>query len=1306
MADPGAILRAAERALASGRMDDADFLMDQYELARATPPPAMGRAPYEPPEWERPGLTAERRELEIQSRVGEVLAPRLEVQPGEEARTEAATRRDLERERGGVLTAGGAVQAPADAGVLPMFRPSRIIDAEVSRVPAEGGGVQVVRKPMYRDPQTGALTEPTTAQMLIEAFAQQSLLTEAEAREMAAAAQTMPADTLMQRLSRTMAQPTGVLQDFASAGGGVVETPLGATLRGVLGLGSAVTQQMPAFPGQRAVGSLLLEPGEEAPTPANTTYDPMGRRAASEAPTLARRVAEDLASGRTLMDVAGEQPSLRAAAEAVTGNPDNAFWLGLGPELLVPANVGLATAPLNALGVGGRVVAAAEKAAAPTARAAALSAVARTLEGDALKAAEAAIRAAPDDAGAIEAAVRPLSAPAADGAAAAMRSAQTPAGSLVAVSDDLLLDADVAADLRLDIDEAVGKQLAKAPRDVAPPRLMAFMDPAHPLRAEIPAEMRALAGDYRTWDELPAPLATAVRSHVRTTEAARLAAEVGAPVRWAAETSVAKVLDPRASGEFWWTRLPPGALRSIAQRVASRGVLPSAQAARNLREMQSAGEAASRALRRDLVKAGREGPGAVERVFLEKSAGDHDEAWARLFRGMFSRQAAPYLEAAQGVLKGADGQTIAPSVANIKEVIRYLQSTGRVADNPLVRHRMSDRQIERRLLATLLGRYYRAEAGARVADYDRLSRLVVGEAGSVSAARTAEDAIPLDGAKMSYAIDPAASAAEARLAGDLNRLPVLTERMRTPAALNESALALAAEALEWGAQTGKAVGQRIQHGWILPNIPLYLGRLVSAPLVPLLTLGLSEGSQVVGGVARAAGRAARWLPREAGIRTPDGLVYSPAQIDDMAASFSLGLSRVESERVGQLGFDLARAAEGAAKGGDVAADVRWLNPTARSYWMAQAEALELWARRSTFEDGLRLGLPPADAAARARRAFFDYGAAPEVVKDTLGRWFYTAAYQHALLAAFAERAAGQAPAALTAAAKGMREQQKQGDPYGLDGDNLLKHLGVKAVGDQRFYGPEMGLFGPVDDVLRAARWGNVLVAELSRALGEMDLDAVRASAGRGVSGAVLGAGEQILPGTTEAIRAMEAFASDPATAQSPRRQDEAAFWAAAIWAAHTDAWPIFERTFQPIKVKPPKGSAHYLADVPNSGMEFAWARQPPEGVPHVAVGVDGLGEPIYYVLRPSAQGLANLKLARAATPDRLEDVAAGVMGAWIDEAGVVVAGEGKTLYPEWAIPKGWAEAAASVVATPAGVSDTERERLRQVEQLRQIREGQ
>jgi hypothetical protein len=1298
VADPREILRAAQLAMQQGRTDDAEFLMDQYEAARDTAPPALPRAEVRPQPWARPGLTAERQAVEVEERTAAALAPRLEVQPGEEQRTREQIQRDIERERGALLTAGGGVQAPADAGILPPFRPTRIEQGPDGAL-------------LYRGPD-GSRAPATTAQLLVEAFAQQHVLTEEQAREMAAVAEQMPADTLRQRFSRYLASPTGALQ-ASTPGAGVVETPLGATLRGVLGLGSAVVGETVfgdnpiSFPVQKALASALLPEGtDQVPSRQDPTlecpYDPEGRRVASTDPSAVRRVAENLAAGRTLMDEFSDQPGIRAAV-----GPEAAYWLGLPAELLTPANVGLVTAPLRAAGVGGRVVAAAERAVAPTAKAAAIEAAGRVLEGDALEAATAAIRAAPDDAAAIEAAVRPLSAPAADSAAAAMRSAQAPAGGLVAVSDDLLLDADVAADLRPRLDEAVGERLAAGPRDVAPPRLMAFLDPAHPLRAEIPEELARLAGDYRTWEELPAALATALRSHVRTTEAARLAAEVGAPVRWAAETSVAKVLDPRASGEFWWTRLPPGALRSVAQRVASRGVLPTAQAARSLRELQAAGEAASRALRRDLVREARQGPGAVERLFVEKSAGDHEEAWARLFRGMFSRQAGAYLEAAQPTLRTADGEMIAPSVEAIREVVRYLQSTGRVADSALVRHRMSDYQLQRRLLATLLGRYYRAEAGARVAEYDRLSRLVVGEAGSLSAARTAEGALPLaEDARLGFQLDPAASAAEARLAGDLDRLPVLAERMNVPAALNDSMMSLGASAAEWAAQTGKAVLQRLQHGWILPNIPLYLGRLTTAPLVPLLTLGLSDGASVIGGVARAAGRAGRWMPREAGIRTPDGMVYSPAQIDDLAQTFSLGLSRTESERVGQLGQDLARAAERAApEGAEATADTRWLNPAARAYWMAQAEALEVWARRSTFEDGLRLGLSPTDAAARARRAFFDYGAAPEIVRETLGRWLYSASHQHMLLSTLAERAVGQAPAALTAAAKGLREQQRAADPYGLDGDALLKHLGVKVVGDQRFYGPEVGLFGPVDAVLRAARWGNVLTTELSRAVADMDLDAIRASAGRGMEGALLGAGEQILGGTTEAIRAMEAFSSDPATARSPQRQDEAAFWAAAIWAAHTDAWPMFERVMQPVKVKPPKESAHYLAGVPNSGMEFAWSRQPPEGVPHIAVGTDGTGEPIYYVIKPSPQGLANLRAIRAATPDRIEGVAAGVAGAWIDEAGAAVAGEGRSLYPEWAVPRGWRETAATLVGTPAGVSDTEQERLRQVERLRQIREG-
>jgi hypothetical protein len=311
---------------------------------------------------------------------------------GEETERQLAA---IERERGRVLEAGGSepVDVPK-SGLVPMFRPTRI------RLVEDDKG-NVVRK--YLDPDTGDLRDPTPGEELWESFAQQQVMTEAEARK----------TSLQIREGLTRGELGPLVSDVLTTreeGVGVVETPVGATLRGALGalsnlaaegyfdalgyevdehgmpvdeddIGYAIAEIRRDFglpetisPSTYAkaittiprvlIGEVVGEEASQAvsdfvdaipqvvvPLPGvatertqvkTTTYDPDAKRRASDDPDFARRLARNIASGRTIADEFLDTPAVREEMARRYGDEDWAYWAGFVGDIAMPAGPGTA----------------------------------------------------------------------------------------------------------------------------------------------------------------------------------------------------------------------------------------------------------------------------------------------------------------------------------------------------------------------------------------------------------------------------------------------------------------------------------------------------------------------------------------------------------------------------------------------------------------------------------------------------------------------------------------------------------------------------------------------------------------------------------------------------------------------------------------------------------------------------------------------------------------------------------------------------------------------------------------------------
>ena len=147
-----------------------------------------------------------------------------------------------EREqRARTVSVGGGVD-PARKAVLPILRPTRIQEYPTFTPPlAEPTGSTVG----YLDPDTGVVRAPTTFERAVEATARQPVISEPEALSFAAERDETRTPENRSALKNVLTQRV--------PGEGIVETPLGATLR-------TVGTLTPSFVSTALIGPLLSPP--------------------------------------------------------------------------------------------------------------------------------------------------------------------------------------------------------------------------------------------------------------------------------------------------------------------------------------------------------------------------------------------------------------------------------------------------------------------------------------------------------------------------------------------------------------------------------------------------------------------------------------------------------------------------------------------------------------------------------------------------------------------------------------------------------------------------------------------------------------------------------------------------------------------------------------------------------------------------------------------------------------------------------------------------------------------------------------
>lgn len=555
--------------------------------------------------------------------------------------------------------------------------------------------------------------------------------------------------------------------------------------------------------------------------------------------------------------------------------------------------------------------------------------------------------------------------------------------------------------------------------------------------------------------------------------------------------------------------------------------------------------------------------------------------------------------------------------------------------------------------------------------------------------------------------DKSAGTAEKALAEGAESLVVALEDIpvRERAAVGK----MAADALDFVVGTGRRnISQRLQYGYIVPNLPVQVGRTLQMGLVPFFTIGARNALQAFD---RAGQRALSALTRRrvlgGGLTTENGVYLSPKVLDDLADEYGLGLTQVETERVGSLASDMIRAAKRQARrvedpdNADLVLSLEEMDPFSRGYFLRVAEAAELNFRKSVFEMALARGDAPQDAAELARGSQLNFQDVPDAVQRTLGKYVGESAFLYragteALLAIAAS------PKRAARVLRTLRAKAEVQDPYNIHGDKALKSMGIIPKGDDEvYYLPEIPALQPVEAALGTIRSVDNLVDDLrfatTQSAGVMDaLEGKPFTAGTAIQ---LG-GEVIMPAVLQAydrFQEGEEYKTTDVPDAKPL-SDEQAFWAWMIIANNRDPehtngqWAAFT-TLAPIKqVEPP-------ADKASKSIPGAWTEQPPDGIPHVLVDVID-GEPAYFVAEPTPQALSNIRFARkmdVAGLDRLLPAYAILSERDRGTAPVSVFTEGR-------LPTTLTEAAGEALLG-FEQADVQRELERQAGTVRDIREG-
>ena len=770
---------------------------------------------------------------------------------------------------------------------------------------------------------------------------------------------------------------------------------------------------------------------------------------------------------------------------------------------------------------------------------------------------------------------------------------------------------------------------------------------------------------------------------------------------------------------------------------------PSVAVVRAVEQRRGAAENVMRKLTRDLTREAQDTLSvdkAIDRLVVSTGASRRQdpEIWLQLAESMYGprvRARLDPLRATDEALPLARLVQSSPSVEGLMELDRRVRAMRIFPKVPMTR------AVARQTLINLLvkRRTEQVPALARVADALRVGdvgadaaeaaartsrfRAVPGEITDLPSVRVSSGEAPLS-LRRDY--DPFASESERFLSRDFMEGLQYLESVQP--AQRSSISAVARSNAEYIYDQARNARNAMRYGVVLPNLPVQLGRLFSIPVISAANIGVADtiralgrtGQRVGDHVLQTMGR------RRAGgnIETPEGFVYSPADVLRLSDDFGIGYSTLDTERLGSLSRDLARAAAVeadlarpgalgvASKAARTFEDIG--NPFVRSMYMRVAEAIEMSHRYSVFETALAAGRSPSEAADLARRSLFDYGAQPEFVRSA-GRYLTSAQRYYGILSGIGAYAARN-PYTYGALLRGLQARKDFRDPYHLEGDKALTRLGLTVAGEDNpavFYGPDVLILAPVEQAVAVARFGNLLYRDLQEAAAAP----TAAEAADDVAGVFYENGAALvaatvaeqLPFLTEIIERQSRAALTDDELEGVD-DEQRLFWQAATVARHLDpegaqgVWAQFRRIAQPRIVEPPEDAAHPL-------LPHVWTRQPPGGVPHMLYAREESGAPLYLVMEPTEQGLQNLALLRAATPQQLEEVF-GAYGAMVADSprGIRLPAESidPTRPPEQVFgdfPTGPGAAAAMLLGTEGAPADIEQRRRQQIEQLRTTMEA-
>ncbi len=529
-------------------------------------------------------------------------------------------------------------------------------------------------------------------------------------------------------------------------------------------------------------------------------------------------------------------------------------------------------------------------------------------------------------------------------------------------------------------------------------------------------------------------------------------------------------------------------------------------------------------------------------------------------------------------------------------------------------------------------------------------------------------------------------------------------------------------------KTARNLATRWNTGYILPNIVPGAERIASTAITPMVTLGVGRAMRAYGRQGREAVRKVFSRRKHGGgLTTPDGQYLSPKMLEGMAAEYGIGVSRLESARVGSLATDIRNDARAAARavGAHKGLKKEWfqflfdeVNPAGKSYWYSLADGFERNYRKSVFETALAAGETPDNAAALARRSHFDYAATPSVLKEKVAQLFGNAGFAyHAGLQLMS--GALNSPKKVNALIKAHREQAKAQDPYNLHGDAALKSLHILKLGGEEFYLPSNPALVPIEEAVALARRGDRFLDNVRFAMNQTDdgLSAVVEGGESVLYNGMLGAAslgvDALLPSVLESydrFMAGDSYKSQDVP-EAAQMSDDKMFWAMALVANAKDpyhqeggAWGTFVSIFPHERIAPPPE----LAD-PTDPTGRRWLSQPPDGIPHLLWEPEPGKLPTYYAIKPKGEALRRIRAMRTidfAGLDRaLPFYAASVEGPSDAELGITKEGDEvgpSRFYPEGRVPETVGEATLELLPRVTGGGRAAQVQQRQL--MKDIRE--